>query len=824
MSFQKINLKKTNSSADNVAFVNPDYAIYNYVKMNFIAYRNRFLSDPHILDNLHNIVSTLNIRERNRAPAFATDDARFRDFVNFKFGANPLLDVEVSTMNADLLRVLRHNQILKSDLMDHTIWAHSLQKFPLGATQITKTGTIYTITEEMTDEERILFNRNRNLKLEARSISQQYVDGFYTIPDHSQIKSLQRLYDASKLKSDPNHPSKSETDTLLKMTYSMATGVISHVKIAQRLKVLTENINSLEDIDVKYANIIEALNYIYRYNQDLATNLARLCLRPDLLIVNDGVKHWTVLSDQAINDYVSDNNFESIDIFLFERDTVISNSLSSKIMSTQEVSGLGVYLAPKIAKPSYLLSGSTHMKFLSRIMEASLHATIPGTFESNSIFMTYLRIQALFHSSRHTILTVQERDLIENTLRKIISAQGFSTFEENFESFKRLVFDKNIGENALWTTGDKKGYIWKRTASPFIALRNQYKAGDTSVMEWNFINQIEGANLFIGALAGDLRIFYNQLGLRGLESVMIGDSGSELYRQIQLQYYKDGDGNFVRIFPGELILDENNVPIGTPRFLSVKNRFVIGLSQDTYEVDTVVHCNDKHLDGSLFVDHGRTFVHGHHGMIERLRPGYSYTKIRKIKEAQDRSAFFISSIEGETVWAEFQEARYEIRNNPAHPFYDPHFETILLMDVVFDKLIHIYNNPENYHMGLEDIINILTEKVYSENEWSDYYDLTFEDCVQIANAFGKFVDCNGIVQIGEDWAPLWNNFRDSSRFETRNFYWYSEQLRILRSRIKPIRDFYAQFDPDYYPPWVRPGTMEYYIWNGDYDHFFFPNQ
>ena len=68
-----------------------------------------------------------------------------------------------------------------------------------------------------------------------------------------------------------------------------------------------------------------------------------------------------------------------------------------------------------------------------------------------------------------------------------------------------------------------------------------------------------------------------------------------------------------------------------------------------------------------------------------------------------------------------------------------------------------------------------------------------------------------MVQIREDWVPLWNNFRDSSRFETRSLYWHSEQLRILRSRIRPIRDFYAQFDPDYYPPWVRPGTSVYYI-------------
>jgi len=53
------------------------------------------------------------------------------------------------------------------------------------------------------------------------------------------------------------------------------------------------------------------------------------------------------------------------------------------------------------------------------------------------------------------------------------------------------------------------------------------------------------------------------------------------------------------------------------------------------------------------------------------------------------------------------------------------------------------------------------------------------------------------------------------------------KTRLLKDRFLFLRklnkkDFYAQFDPDYYPPWVRPGTMEYYIWNGDYAHFFFP--
>lgn len=178
-------------------------------------------------------------------------------------------------------------------------------------------------------------------------------------------------------------------------------------------------------------------------------------------------------------------------------------------------------------------------------------------------------------------------------------------------------------------------------------------------------------------------------------------------------------------------------------------------------------------------------------------------------------AFFISSIGDNVIWAHFPESRYEIRNNPDHPFYDPHFESIFLMDNVFDKFIYIYNNPAYYHLGLEGIVDEITREVYKEEEWTDYMGLTFEEALAISNAFGKFADANGVVKIREDWVKLWENWRSSGTMPTAHnrILWHPVQLSILRSRIELIHDFYQQFAPDYTPAWVTSSTLYTSLWN-----------
>jgi hypothetical protein len=611
--------------------------------------------------------------------------------------------------------------------------------------------------------------------------------------------------------------SKFETEILAKKTLSLIIGVITHAKISGKIKMLKTNLNSRKSPEIRYSNTLKALNYIFHYNSDLANSLAQVCLNPDLLVVNNegSGDHWNPVSELFLHTYYPDG----IALFRFHTDSVIRNELISLITKSQKISGYAIYLTRRFSEGNYVVSGAEFQKWFAHIMDAAIHANIPGTFNEKCIFMPYNRIQSLFNSQKKMALTVQENDFLEFILKQIVEAQGQNSEQNNFDSFRLLVFEKSIGPNSLWTSGETLGYLFKRTGridvSPFVEKREIFLAGDTSIMEWNYISQIVEPEMYIGALAGDLRVVFPQLGLRGPNSIMVGDSESELGHQLQFQYYRVGD-TYSQIKPGEVILDGEGNIIGVPRFLMLKNQFEITLSQDSFNIDTIVHVNDLRLDRVRFRDHGKSFAYGSHGMgIE----GYSYEKIRKIKESQDRGVPFISSVENAQVWNNFENSIWDIRNNPAHPFHDPFFASVFLMGDLFDKFVLILNNPVDYGSTFEELIDEITLKSVSTEEFAYYKGLTREDCADIAKAFGKAVDGQGNVilqSLDEEGNVLldaqglpimlkwWENFHNSN---TLGSFYYEEQSRILRGRMFSIKGFYNQIDPNYMPDWV-----DYFDW------------
>ncbi|MHA1522699.1 MAG: hypothetical protein ACTSRK_21240, partial [Promethearchaeota archaeon] len=630
-----------------VAFVDPPKNIKLLTFNNFNNYRNDFLSRPNVRATLNSMRSSVNLRERVRIPHFRSDSSRFNGFGAPNIDENTPLEVEVNEFNDELMNVLIGDRIRFRHLRNPVIWSQSLYRFPAGSVQTVR-GVAYNLPEDATDEQIIQFFKNRILEDEINLIDRQYIKGYLAIPSHSKAKILQNPYDVNLVESDPNHMSKVETETLTKKTLSLIIGVVTHAKISGKIKMLKTNLNSRKSPEVRYSNMLKALNYIYHYNPDLANSFALLYLNPDLLVVNneDMGEHWSAVSNLFLNTHYPD----SIGLFRFETDSVIRNDLISLITKSQKISGYTIYLTRRFSEENYVVSGAEFQKWFAHIMDAAIHANIPGIFKEKCIFMAYNRIQSLFNSQKKMALTVQENDFLEFILKQIVEAQGQNSEQNNFDSFRRLVFEKSIGPNSLWISGETLGYLFKRTGrvdvSPFVEKREMFIAGDTSIMEWNYISQVVEPEMFIGALAGDLRVVFPQLGLRGPISLMVGDSESELGHQLQFQYYKVGDA-YVQIKPGEVISDGEGNIIGVPRFLMLKNQFEITLSQDSFNIDTIVHFNDLRLDRVRFRDHGKNFAYGSHGMAIE---GYSYEKIRKIKESQDRGAPFISSIENTQVW------------------------------------------------------------------------------------------------------------------------------------------------------------------------------
>ena len=807
-------------SADNVAFVDP-----MYIDKNFKNNRDKFLAHVDIYRVLQNMMSNLPIRELNRIPRF-TEEGRFRPFGNVAFESNPLLDVRV-TDDPSLSRLLHNGQMRKSDLMKLYIWVKSLKRFLEGATQ-TSGDNVYIFYEDMSDADLILYYRARGTESERTIENQQFQDGTLEIFDHSQIKILQKKYDLSLPETDPNHPRVYESECLLTRTYSLMTGVVSHAKIGKSIRSLDTGLTSHITLSTKYGIIMKALNNIYKYNPDLANNLATLYVVSDLLTVEDGaVGHW------KIHSIGTGQTSESI--FPFKTDQRIKNRLIAMINNVKELSGASVYMSPENVNLTHLTIGHQHMVAFMHIMDAVLHSTIPGTFEGGYIFMPYNRITTLFEIEDSTIMTVQENDLFENFLKKLINGQGFSIFEENFESFRRMIVSKTVGRDALWTGGDMQGFIWRLTAtslvSPLVLLREKYLAGDMSVMEWEFINDARGPELFIGALAGDLKISFPQLGFTGAETELRGDSEFELRKQLAFQFYRDSEGNFVQASPGEFIRNKNGDIIGVPRFLSLKNQFVITLSQDTFNTDTVIHLTDIRLGSHIqpFADKERSFIYGLHGTKNDMASGYSDTKVRKIKEGQDDGTPFISGIKDATVYSEFEASIVDIRTNRANPLYDPDFATFYLMADLMTKVVHIWNNPALYDLGIEEIIDKIAKKAWDQENRPDedngYYGVIGEECIIIAKAFGKVyigggeviiqsLDSEGNILLDSHGAPLmlqcWERYRNSHLRVWPNGFiniWYEHQLQILEDRLHPISKFYHQIDPIYYPNWVLDNDL-----------------
>ncbi len=800
-----------------VAFVDPPRNIKLLTFNSFNNYRNDFLSRPNVRATPNSMRSSINLRERVRIPHFGSNTSRFNGFGAPNIDENTPLEVEVNEFNDELTNVLIGDRIRFRHLRDPMIWAQLLYRFPAGSVQ-TARGVAYGLPEDASDEQIIQFFKNRILEDEIDLIDRQFVKGYLTIPSNSKAKVLQSPYDINLESSDPNHMSKLETEILTKKALSLIIGVVTHRKISGKIKMLKTNLNSRKSPEIRYSNTMKALNYIYHYNLDLANNLARLCLNSDLLVVNneDMVDHWCPVSELFLHTHYPDG----IGLFKFTTDSTIRNDLISLIAKSQKISGYVIYLTRRFSEENYVVTGTEFQKWFAHIMDAAVHANIPGAFREKCIFMPYNRIQSLFNSQKKMALTVQENDFLEFILKQVVDAQGQNNIQNNFDSFMQLVFEKSIGPNALWISGETLGFLWKRTGrvdiSPFIEKREKFLDGDTSIMEWNYLSYNVEHEMFIGSMAGDLRVVFPQLGLRGSNSLMVGDSESELGHQLQFQYYKVGD-TYIQIKPGECILDNDGNVIGVPRFLMLKNQFEIFLSLDTFNIDTIIHISDLLLDGTRSRDHGKSFAYGSHGMVIE---GYSDDKIRKIKESQDRGAPFISSIENTQVWNNFENSIWQIRHDSNHPFYDPYFASVFLMGDVFDKLVLILNNPADHGSTFEELIDEITLQIVSEEDFETYKGLTREDCVNIAKAFGKAVDMQGnvILQSLDEAGNVlldargqpimlkwWINFHNSN---IPNSFYYQEQSRILRGRMFSIKGFYNQINSNHVPDWV-----EHFNWN-----------
>ncbi len=81
----------------------------------------------------------------------------------------------------------------------------------------------------------------------------------------------------------------------------------------------------------------------------------------------------------------------------------------------------------------------------------------------------------------------------------------------------------------------------------------------------------------------------------------------------------------------------------------------------------------------------------------------------------------------------------------------------------------------------------------------EYHGLTGEECIDIAEAFGKYVDANNEIKSLPDFVKWWLNFRNSNLYVCP---WYLDQARILASRFWLIKKFYNELNPTYEPDWV----------------------
>ncbi len=791
---------KANDPADNLV---PRRKIRLSVLNNFINCRTRFLSDSAFLDTLRAISKNLNLRARNRATISATMDNSFNGFRYIDVDENTRLSVSVTQSNLILENVVSDNTISIKDLRNLLVYAQSFKRFPLGSTQTSSiNGITYTLSEDMSIEDKILWYKTRNLDNERTRGTQQYIDGNLVLPWETELKILEIPYSIDISNNNPKHPYNYKAQSFKNKIYSINTGTLIYTKISSNLKSLETKINSHRgDKKTQYYCVIDNLNEIYHYNPDFATHLASLILDPCLLVINgpEAIDHWLPVIDISKR-YPKDN----WSLFRFHSSQTKKDEILALISDAQEVSGTSIYLSLGASQKTYLTIGEHQLDMFSHIMDAVIHMTIPGAFEENRIFMTASRLTSLAASGVRGLLNEQENDLLEDRIRKLINLQCKGSFQENFKSFMNLIYSNTIDEGALYESGSKLGYIYKafhkKNFSPFYHLKEFGQS-----IQWNFIENLEGAQAFIGPLAGYLIVNFPQLGF--LDSSMMGQSEFELKHQLTFQYYKDGN-NLIQIKPGELLRGANGDVITAPRFLMLKNQFSVDLSGDEFIVDTVVYFNDLRDKLNDFKDKGKNFIVGMQGMYTQE---YATKKMRKIIEIQNMGGAYISciSMSSPNIWNNFIDARNNIRNNSSNLFHDKHFQTVLLPDYLFDEIIYILNNPADYIMGFEDIIDEITCTAhdYETSEYSEIYSfrgLSGADCKIIAERFGKYINIYGEVDIRPDFEKWWKNFRNSNKHMIHDSgSWYENQTEILKSRFDHILAFYNQISTSYGYDWVK---------------------
>ena len=624
-----------------------------------------------------------------------------------------------------------------------------------------------------------------------------------SLPWESELKILETPYSIDILNNNPKHPYNYKVQSFKNKIYSINTGTLIYTKISSNLKSLETKINSHRgEKKIQYYSVIDNLNEIYHYNPDFATHLASLILDSCLLIINgpESIDHWVPVIDIS-NRYPKDN----WSLFRFHSSQIKKDEILALLSDAQEVSGTSIYLSLGASQKTYLTIGEHQLDMFSHIMDAVIHMTIPGAFEENRIFMTASRLTSLAASGVRGLLNEQENDLLEDRIRKLINLQCKGNFQENFESFMNLIYSNTIDEGALYESGSKLGYIYKafhkKNFSPFYHLRESGQS-----IQWDFIENLKGAQAFIGPLAGYLIVNFPQLGF--LDSSMMGQSEFELRHQLTFQYYKDANNNLIQIKPGELLRDANGDVVTAPRFLMLKNQFSVDLSREEFIVDTVVYFNDLRDMLNDFKDKGKNFIVGMQGMYTLE---YATKKMRKIIEIQKMGGAYISciSMSSPDIWNNFIDARNDIRNNSSNLFHDEHFQTVFLPDYLFDEIIYILNNPADYNMGFEDIIDEITWKAhdYVTSGYSEIYSfrgLSGADCKIIAERFGKYLNIYGEVEIRPDFEKWWKNFRNSDEHIIHDSgSWYEDQAEILKSRFDHILAFYNQISTSYVPDWVK---------------------
>ena len=454
--------------------------------------------------------------------------------------------------------------------------------------------------------------------------------------------------------------------------------------------------------------------------------------------------------------------------------------------SSLKIAGYGIYLADQYTENNYVQKGENYGKMFLQIMDAWLHLNVPNTYQN--IFMSYGRYKDLIYSYKNTMIREQEMVCIEALLDEMISIHGKGNQQQNLDAFLELIKEKTISPSS------PIGLIYTLDGSAFSTM-------EESDINWKFVKDMDGVKSYIGDLYTDTIINYPQLGLEN--NIMKGQTYFELESIIPTQYYREfsDDGKIIHLIPGQINEIEGEQII--PRTLMMKNQIKMQLSHDTFNVDYILHFTDENFNNK-FPDAGCAIIIGAHGYYTAE---YANTKVRKIKEIQDKGAPFISIINEARVKGRFDKAITDIRTDKTHPFYDPHFATVILNSEHFTLLQFIINNPETYTKGFESIIEDIAKKAYGVDiGYLNYKWLDVDACKYIAEAFGKSWDGTNI-KTEPDMVKWWYNFENSFRrlYLSSDIVnpWFDIHSEIYKSHFDSIKKLYYQIDPNMdAPTWI----------------------